>query len=336
VAAGFVATAIIAAIVIIIRDKNGDKVAEVNLASGVSADIRYEANKDDKAVAQKPTVDDAWLKQIAALPAEKQVEAVFAKMKALNPGFDGKETHSTDSVVRQLNFAVNNVTDISPLRALTGLQELTCNGSGEHAQFSDLSPLKGMKLTRLSCQNTQVSDLSPLKDMPLTLLICEATQVSDLTPLKGMSHLWHLNCGGTRVCDLSPLKGIPLTDLVCWRTQVSDLSPLKEMKLTRLECLHTQVSDLTPLKGMPLTFLSCEPSQVSDLTPLKGMPLIYLCCCSTRVSDLSVLKELPLKGIWCDFVPERDAKILRSIKTLEKINDKPAAEFWKDVDAKKA
>jgi hypothetical protein len=28
------------------------------------------------------------------------------------------------------------------------------------------------------------------------------------------------------------------------------------------------------------------------------------------------------------------AKMLRSIKTLEKINDKPAAEFWKQVDGK--
>jgi hypothetical protein len=29
--------------------------------------------------------------------------------------------------------------------------------------------------------------------------------------------------------------------------------------------------------------------------------------------------------------PAHDAKILRAIKTLEKINGKPAAEFWKDV-----
>ena len=33
-----------------------------------------------------------------------------------------------------------------------------------------------------------------------------------------------------------------------------------------------------------------------------------------------------------DFKPERDAEILRSIKTLETINDKPAAEFWKEVE----
>jgi hypothetical protein len=44
---------------------------------------------------------------------------------------------------------------------------------------------------------------------------------------------------------------------------------------------------------------------------------------------------MPLTILFCDFEPERDAEILRSIKTLETINDKPATKFWKEVDAKK-
>jgi hypothetical protein len=43
---------------------------------------------------------------------------------------------------------------------------------------------------------------------------------------------------------------------------------------------------------------------------------------------------MPLKALECDFKPERDAALLRSIKTLEKINDKPAAEFWKVASGK--
>ena len=65
---------------------------------------------------------------------------------------------------------------------------------------------------------------------------------------------------------------------------------------------------------MKLTDLSCDNTPVSDLSPLRGM----------RLNELQ-----------CDFKPERDAKILRSIKTLETINDKPAREFWQEVDAKK-
>lgn len=44
---------------------------------------------------------------------------------------------------------------------------------------------------------------------------------------------------------------------------------------------------------------------------------------------------MPLKELWCNFNPERDADILRAIKTLELINSKPAKEFWKEVDAMK-
>ena len=65
------------------------------------------------------------------------------------------------------------------------------------------------------------------------------------------------------------------------------------------------------------------------------MKLTKLAIAYTRVSDLSALKGMPLKELGCAFKKERDAEILRSIKTLEKINGKPAKEFWKEVDAKK-
>jgi hypothetical protein len=37
----------------------------------------------------------------------------------------------------------------------------------------------------------------------------------------------------------------------------------------------------------------------------------------------------------CEFKYERDAALLRSVATLEKINDKPAAEFWKEEEAQR-
>ena len=37
-----------------------------------------------------------WMKQVANLPADKQVEAVAKKLKELNPGFDGKVTPKID------------------------------------------------------------------------------------------------------------------------------------------------------------------------------------------------------------------------------------------------
>jgi hypothetical protein len=107
------------------------------------------------------------------------------------------------------------------------------------------------------------------------------------------------------------------------------------MPLRYLYCAETGVADLSPLKGMPLKQLAVDYTKVADLSPLEGMPLDELGCLGTNVKDLRPLKGMPLKAFRIDFKPERDAEILRSIKTLEKINNQPAAEFWKEVDAKK-
>src|SRR5581483_6611542 len=120
--------------------------------------------------------------------AEKQVQEVAAKLKERNPGFDGKVKHKVEvGVVTELDFRTDNVTDISPVRALSKLPRLICSGTHVdrrgNGQLADLSPLRGMPLTQLNCSFTKVSDLSPLKDMALTDLRCWGTPVSDLSPL---------------------------------------------------------------------------------------------------------------------------------------------------------
>lgn len=230
-------------------------------------------------------VDEAWLKQIAAMPTEDQVKAVVAKLKELNPDFDGKETHKIEKgVVTEISFSTDNVTDISPVRALTGLKSLICRGSAEgKGRLADLSPLKDMKLTGLNGGFTKVSDLSPLRGMPLTNLICSSTAVDNLSPLKDMK-LTNLICGYTKVSDLTPLKGMPLTYLHCGQTKVADLEPLKGMPLTGLQCGNSQVSDLSPLKDMKLAHLNCGGTKVSDLSPVKGMTLTNLICYATQIA----------------------------------------------------
>ena len=272
-----------------------------------------------------------WTKKVQAMPAEKQLDAVSKKLMELNPGFDGNVTPiiEKDVVTQVRYFASSKLTDISPLRALNRLTSIKFDHCFD---LADISPLKDLRsLTTVVIFQTQVSDLSPLKGNRLTSLNCSYGKVSDLSHLRGMP-LSDLNCYKTPVSDLNPLVGMPLTILNCESTQVSDLSPLKGMKLTLLACNDTQVSDLSPLKGMPLTTLICHLTQVSDLSPLKGMPLFSLACSGTKVTDFSPLKDMPLKLLQCDFKPERDTEILRSIKTLETINSKPAAKFWKEVE----
>jgi hypothetical protein len=156
--------------------------------------------------------------------------------------------------------------------------------------------------------------------------------VTDVSPVRALPGLRALACEGSnydkgRLTDLSPLRGLQLTNFFCPGNPVEDLGPLAGMPLFAVGCWTTRVRDLSPLKGAPLKHLYCGSARVDDLSPLKGMKLIHLHCNGVR--DLSVLRGMPLVELNCDFEPERDAELLRSIKTLETINGKPAAEVLK-------
>ena len=296
---------------------------------------RYDAGEFN-AASNTATLNDPafqqWVKDTQKLPAEQQLEAVSKKLMELNPGFDGKLTESAygakngpkieKGVVVDLGLLTDHVENLAPLRALSGLKRLNCRGSiPRQGRLVDLSPLAGLSLTNLSCEETQVADLSPLKGMPLKALACQNTSVADLTPLVGMQ----------------------LVDVRIFRTNVSDLAPLKGMKLGILYCHNTPVSDLSPLAGMPLTALNCSDSQVSDLTPLKGMQLPSLWFHDTLVSDVTPLEGMPLKSL--RFTPAnitRGIDVLRSMTTLQDLGLIHAtngvgvytpAEFWKKYDA---
>jgi Leucine-rich repeat (LRR) protein len=199
---------------------------------------KYDAGEFDKpVVSAKPWESPAfqqWMKDVQALPAEKQVEAVSKKLMELNPGFDGKVTgvggrgtpRIEKGVVTELGVLTDNVIDISPVRAFAGLKELGCGGK---SRLSDLWPLEGMKLTFLDCHSTLVSDLLPLRGLPLTNLDVHGTAIADLSPLRGMA-LKIAHFGTTQISDLSPLQGMPLGTLYCDQTQVTDLSPLQGCK----------------------------------------------------------------------------------------------------------
>lgn len=246
---------------------------------------------------------DQWFKKVSAMPAEQQVEAVSKKLMELNPGFDGKVAGCGNEATPDINSGV----------------VVSCGFVTD--KVSDISPVRAFtRLRALRCSGSGRRQ----------------GQLEDLSPLKGMSLQEGLACDYTMVSDLSPLIGMKLNSLNCVYTQISDLSPLKGMPLTWLGCVGTQISDISILKGMALSTLSIEETQVSDLSALEGMPLTALFSRTGKVTNLSPLKGMPLKNLSCDFNPERDTDLLRSLTSLENINHKPAAEFWKEVEEKQA
>ena len=285
----------------------------------------------------RPPTFDQWVRDTAALPVDRQAPAVADKLKELNPGFDGRVRPTVEGgVVTGLEFLTDQVTEVSPLRALPGLRELTCHGTEAlPGKLADLAPLRGLRLQRLDCNWTKVADLAPLRDMPLAYLSCYAAPVADLSPVKSLP-LTYLDVSKSRVADLAPLRGTNLKTLSCEWTSVRDLSPLKNVPLTELNCGGTPVDDLSPLQGKRLEAFSCFRTRVTDFSPLGGMPLRKLMGGGMPGVEPPPLAGAPLTEIAWDFNPWRDAGSWRSIQTLERINGKPAAEFWKDADARQA
>jgi hypothetical protein len=79
--------------------------------------------------------------------------------------------------------------------------------------------------------------------------------------------------------------------------------------------------------------LVLDATAVSDLAPLRGLGLKELSIRNIPATDLSPLKDLPLRSLRLDYRADRE-EFVRSFKGLEFINDKPAADFWKEVDGK--
>jgi outer membrane murein-binding lipoprotein Lpp len=268
-----------------------------------------------------------WMKDVAAMPAEKQVEVVSKKLMELNPAFDGKISSPWDESrppvvhdgdVVELQIFTDKVADVSPIRALRELRLLHCTFRQRTAQRLDLSPLHGMKIQKLRTVSGTL-DLSAVKGLPLSDLACFGSGITNtnLIPISGMPlHTLWLT-GNWELTNLEPLKGMPLTFFTCDNTQVADLSPLSGMPLTCLICHVTKVADLSPLKGMPLEELYCDRTLITDLSPLAGMKLKKLC-----------------------FTPNPELKGLQAIRQMNSLVEIGTGEgkmissdkFWKQYD----
>jgi eukaryotic-like serine/threonine-protein kinase len=199
------------------------------------------------------------------LKPDERAAVVMARVKELNPGFDGQHTAKVaEGEVRSLEFITDNVSDISPLAALPYLWDLSASASADRkGKLTNLAPLAGhWELAAIHLKGNPVADLSTLTGKPLVTALLNDSNVRDLTPLKG---------GTVRVLHLN---GCP-------------------------------IRDLTPLKGMKLTELACLPDDGKEI-------------------DLSPVADAPLDRVWCAEPTGENAAILRAMRSLRIVNDKPA------------
>jgi hypothetical protein len=245
-----------------------------------------------------PVVDQAWVEEVKQIadPATR-IQVMMAKLHEANPEWDQQYEYFPIGG----GLTINNAEFLGDLGPLIVLPEnlvvlRTHSSQGDHVFgfADDLSPLTGSRLANFSCSALYIRDLSPLADLPLEHLSLVIDDVlDDITPLRDLKRLTFLSLYGS--CD---------------------------------------VTDLTPLSSLPLENLRLYGGlQVSDLSPLRGMDTLTIFKFRGKgLNDISPLADLPLEQLVVPFVYDRDAEILRSIKTLETINDMPVAEFWKQFE----
>jgi hypothetical protein len=247
--------------------------------------VRQEALPLEAKAAKAATDAAAWQRVVAVLSAAEQVKVVGARLKEVNPDFDGKvESTFENGVVTRLAFSTDYVSDISPVRGLTKLRSLDCSGSDVgRGQLSDLSllPLRGFPLTNLRCVYSPVSDLSSLKEMKLTSLDLRHTNVSDadVKNLAGQKNLQWLSLWGTKVTDAG------LKELV-------GLKSLQWLSLQNTGITDVGLKELAGLHRLVHLDLYAAP-QVTDagLEELAGLKALrYLDLRGTRVTDAGVKK----------------------------------------------
>lgn len=144
------------------------------------------------APAPEPPMDDAALiRQVVARALDKKPEDL---------------TPQDLASVERLDLTPYDVTDLRPLRKLTGLKALDMANT-RVADLSSLSWLLGLEV--LNLESTPVSNLKPLAYLAnLRRLDLRDTFVADLAPLAHLAALRELRLEGSRVTDLTPLAGL--------------------------------------------------------------------------------------------------------------------------------
>jgi Leucine-rich repeat (LRR) protein len=222
--------------------------------------IKSLATINDRPVAEfwkdhddRQTAIETWSKRVAALAGEEQAREVIAKLRELNPGFRqyvGQKIENGE--VTELSFQTDNVTDITPVRALSKLRLLGISGSEAvkpyEAKFYDLDPVRDLPIGHLQVANTLVGDLSYLPTK-LQVLVCSNAPVRDLRPLRAYP-LFYLDCSGTLVDDLSPIKGSGIGHLFVKNARLKDYAPLAGMRIHELDGEFVPARDTEVLRSI--------------------------------------------------------------------------------------
>lgn len=191
------------------------------------------------------------------------------------------------------------VKSLDDLRMLPNLQYLVV----DKQEISDLTPLMGLPLLRVTlCQN-RITDISPLASCEqLQYLSLEDNDIKNVMPLRALANLFSLDLSGNPMEGVSPLTVLPRLGALKLLNMPAAFS-YSELGTMKLQALNINappqevIDDILRMDGMlSLTIYSLEEVDVGTFASLRK--LNYLDLCFANTIDLSRLGELPqLEGL---------------------------------------
>ena len=165
--------------------------------------------------------EDAKIKSLDGLGA-------FVNLELLNLSFN--DIHDISELtklprLRGLWLDSNPIDDLSPLGALTGLDNLSFEG-----RFRELPFLKNLtELTQLNIGACRVLPPELAGLSKLTVFQAPGGELEDISLLAQFPELTAVNVSWNLVKDLEPLRGLPLTELYLGGNPIEDYTPIREI-----------------------------------------------------------------------------------------------------------
>lgn len=213
------------------------------------------------------------------IPINELTSEDLLKIDSLNRNiFTGIDIYSLNGVencknIVYLAMGLENISNITPLSALTKLIELNLT---QNRKIVDITPLKNLvSLKKLDLMGNLIEDINTLQNLvELTYLQIMENPIKDLSPLskcKKLVELWLDNTIDENLSFAKELKNLTLL----WMTacKVNDITPLIELSnLRKINLDLNEITDLSPLGNLKqLEWLYLDKNQVADIRPLKSL-----------------------------------------------------------------
>ena len=235
----------------------------------------------------------------------------------------GPVAWSEAAALTRLHVNAQDVVDVSPLVALTNLEELSLGIN----QIVDVSPLAALtSLKKLELYNNEIVDVSPLASLTnLERLSLGGNEIVDVSPLAALTSLEWLSLYGNDLVDVSPLEALAsLKGLALVDNEIVDVSPLAALtSLEWLSLVDNDLVDVSPLEALTsLKVLWLNSNEIVDVSPLAALTsLERLSLGDNEIVDVSPLVALTsLEWLSLDSNEIADVSPLAALTNLESLS----------------